>query len=138
MNRFARTFVAAATLAGLLVLAPESRADDGAAIHSPNLTPVANLAYADQYGTGANQGSDIEFARLKHKGKVKDFALAGALDNGLQLIDISNPSAPALVGRYDCGISQGDVQVFTRGSRTLATYTMDAGYTLQEDSQCVR
>ena len=82
--------------------------------------------------------SDIEFAQLKHKGKVKDFALAGALDNGLQIIDISNPSAPALTGRYDCGISQGDVQVFTRGSRTLATYTMDAGYTLQEDSQCVR
>lgn len=138
MIRLLRASVAVATLVGAFVLAPESRADDGSALHSPNLTPVANLPFADRFGTGPNQGSDIEFAQLRHKGKVRDFALAGTLDNGLQIIDVSNPAAPRLVGRYDCGVSQGDVQVFTRGSRTLATYTMDAGYTLQEDSQCVR
>jgi hypothetical protein len=138
VKRLARTLVTTAALAGALVLAPESRADDAGAIHSPNLVPVANLPYAEQYGTGQNQGTDIEFARLKHKGKVRDFALAGAYDNGLQIIDISDPARPAIVGRYDCGISQGDVQVFTRGPRTYATFTMDAGYTLQEESQCVR
>ena len=135
MNRFVRILVVVAALFVLTV--PESSAADGA-VHSPNLTPVANLAYADRYGTGANQGTDIEFARLKYKGSVRDFALAGTYDNGLQLIDISKPSTPTLVGRYDCGVSQGDVQVFSRGARTYATYTMDAGYTLQDTSRCVQ
>jgi hypothetical protein len=138
VNRLRRTTVVAAVLLGAFVLVPESRADDGTAVHSPNLVPVANLPYADIYGTGENQGTDIEFARLKHRGKERDFAVAGSYDNGLQLIDVSEPARPMLVGRYDCGISQGDVQVFTRGKRTYATYTMDAGYTLQEESQCVR
>ena len=136
MTRTSR--LAAAVVAVLVLFVPESAAEDDGAVHSPNLVPVANLAYEDRYGTGANQGTDIEFARLKHKGKVRDFALAGAYDNGLQIIDISDPSAPNVVGRYDCGISQGDVQVFARGRRTLATYTMDAGYALQEESACVR
>jgi len=135
VNRLARVLVVLVAL--LLLTVPESSAADGA-VHSPNLTPVANLAYPERYGTGANQGTDIEFARLKHKGTVRDFALAGTYDNGLQLIDISKPSTPALVGRYDCGVSQGDVQVFSRGGRTFATYTMDAGYTLQDTSRCVQ
>jgi hypothetical protein len=130
--------VLAAVAAVLVLFVPESRADDGTAIHSDNLTPIANLGYEDRYGTGANQGTDIEFARLKHKGKERDFAIAGSYDNGLQIVDVSDPAKPTRVGAYDCGISQGDVQVFTRGARTYATYTMDAGYTLQEGSQCVR
>ena len=135
MLRASRIAVAALTLSVLFV--PSTEAGESA-VHSPNLTPVANLAYPDRYGTGANQGTDIEFARLRHKGQVRDFAVAGAYDNGLQLIDISQPAAPKVVGRYDCGVSQGDVQVFTRGKRTYATYTMDAGYTLQEGSSCVQ
>jgi hypothetical protein len=135
VTRITRILLVLATL--LVLTVPESSAADGA-IHSPNLTPVANLAYAERYGTGANQGTDIEFARLKHKGTTRDFAVAGSYDNGLQLIDISTPSSPKLVGRYDCGVSQGDVQVFRRGGRSYATYTMDAGYTLQEDSRCVQ
>ena len=131
--------IALAVVAVLVLFVPESSAEEAdPAVHSENLVPVANLAFEDRYGTGANQGTDIEFAQLKHKGKVRDFALAGTYDNGLQIVDVSNPSAPALVGRYDCGISQGDVQVFTRGARTFATYTMDAGYELQEESTCVR
>lgn len=132
------TAAVAAVLVLLVVFVPESSADHDGAVHSPNLVPVANLAYEDRYDTGANQGTDIEFAQLKHQGKLRDFALAGAYDNGLQIIDISDPAKPTVVGRYDCGISQGDVQVFTRGRRTYATYTMDAGYTLQEESACVR
>ncbi len=130
--------IALAAVALLVLFVPESSADHDDAVHSPNLVPVANLGYEDRYGTGANQGTDIEFTQLKHRGKVRDVALAGSYDNGLQIIDISDPAAPAVIGRYDCGISQGDVQVFTRGSRTYATYTMDAGYDLQQDSACVR
>ena len=135
MHRFARILVVAVALSVLTV--PDTSADE-TAIHSPNLTPVAHLDYADRYGTGTNQGTDIEFARLRYGGKLRDFAVAGSYDNGLQLIDISKPDEPKIVGRYDCGVSQGDVQVFTRGKHTYATYTMDAGYTLQEESTCVR
>jgi hypothetical protein len=130
--------VLAAVGAVLVLFVPESRADDAEAIRSDNLIPIANLPYEDRYGTGANQGTDIEFAQLKHKGKVRDFAIAGSYDNGLQIVDVSDPAKPTRVSAYDCGISQGDVQVFTRGARTYATYTMDAGYALQEGSQCVR
>jgi hypothetical protein len=135
--RIALAVIAPVVATLVVVVAPDSAVADDS-VHSPNLTPVANLTYAERYGTGANQGTDIEFARLRYKGTVRDFALAGTYDNGLQLIDISTPSAPKLVGRYDCGVSQGDVQVFRRGGRTYATYTMDAGYTLQEESRCVQ
>ena len=117
------------------------------------IRPVSNLQYANRYKTGKNQGTDLEFAILtvpsgsapassdiapRIRGIQHRFAIAGAYDNGMQLIDISRPAYPRLVGRYDCGVSQGDVQIFKRGSRTFATYTMDAAYTLQETSDCVR
>ena len=132
------------------------------------ITPVANLQYADRFNTGANQGTDLEFATLTVPGsdapvagKVKKakknaapavvegdldpaapgvqqrYAVAGSYDNGMHIIDISDPTNPVQVGRYDCGVSQGDVQTFTRDGRTYATYTMDAGYKLHEASQCV-
>ena len=66
------------------------------------------------------------------------YAISGSYDNGMHIIDISDPTAPVLTGRYDCGVSQGDVQVFTRDGRTYATYTMDAGYVLKEASTCVQ
>jgi hypothetical protein len=130
--------IAAAVAAVLVLFVPESSAEETEAIHSPNLVPVTGLDYVDRYGTGVNQGTDIEFAGIWHRGKVRDYALAGTYDNGLQIIDITDPENPDLAGHYDCGISQGDVQVFNRGRRTLATYTMDAGYDLQEESTCVR
>lgn len=80
---------------------------------------VANLQYDK---TGGNQeGSDIEFMR---KGKRK-FALAGTLRKGLHIIDITRPAKPRRVAVYDCKISQGDVQVWKRGKRILASYTAD-------------
>ena len=141
------------------------------------ITPVANLEYADRFGTGKNQGTDLEFATLtvpgsespepsgpgksegKGRGKGRPttgdaqptgtdvdpdaagvqrrYAVAGSYDNGMHIIDITDPTSPVLAGRYDCGISQGDVQIFERDGRTYATYTMDAAYTLHEESQCV-
>jgi hypothetical protein len=115
------------------------------------IKPVANLQYANRFKTGKNQGTDLEFAVLTAPGKVSKktdlrnalgvqhrYAVAGSYDNGMHIIDISRPTAPRKVGRYDCGVSQGDVQVFKRGRRTYATYTMDAAYTLHTKSQCVR
>jgi hypothetical protein len=84
-----------------------------------NMRFVANLQYDD---SGQNQnGSDIEFMRL---GKRK-FALAGTLDKGMQIINITNPREPRKVATFDCRISQGDIQVWTRDGRVLASYTAD-------------
>ena len=60
--------------------------------------------------------------------EAREFAFAGTYDNGLQILDITNPEQTSLVGRYDCAVRQGDVQVFTRGDRTYATYTQDDPY----------
>lgn len=80
---------------------------------------VANLQYD---ATGENQsGSDIEFMKL---GK-KEYALAGTLSKGLQIIDITRPTKPKRVAVYDCQISQGDIQVWTNRGRVLASYTAD-------------
>ena len=80
---------------------------------------VANLQY-DRSGE-AQDGSDIEFMRLGDR----RFALAGTLRKGMQIIDITHPREPRRVAVYDCDISQGDIQVWTRGERVVASYTAD-------------
>jgi hypothetical protein len=84
-----------------------------------NMRFVANLQY-DETG-GVQNGSDIEFMRLGRR----EFALAGTLDKGMQIIDITDPRAPRKVAVFDCRVSQGDIQVWTRGGRVLASYTAD-------------
>ena len=94
---------------------------------------VANLQY-DRSGEAQN-GSDIEFVRLGRR----EYALAGTLRGGLQIIDITTPRDPRRVAVYDCDISQGDVQVWKTGARVLASYTADG--TVGEEgaaSQCGR
>ena len=58
----------------------------------------------------------------------REYALAGSYDNGLQIVDITVPTEARIVSTYDCAVRQGDVQVFTRGGRTYATYTQDDPY----------
>ena len=80
---------------------------------------VANLQY-NRSGEAQN-GSDIEFMRLGGK----EYALAGTLRGGLQIIDITRPRHPRKVATYDCAISQGDIQVWKTPGRVLASYTAD-------------
>jgi hypothetical protein len=68
----------------------------------------------------------------------RDFALAGSYDNGLQIVDITTPTAPRTAAVYDCVVRQGDVQVFSRDGRTYATYTHDDPYRAGTDSACYR
>ena len=109
---------------------------DAAFASSPNVTHVANLPYELRYGNTSDDGTDIEVVTLDVQTGVdeltgepiietKDFALAGSYDNGLQIIDITDPTAPVHASVYDCAISQGDVQVFQREGRTYITYTDD-------------
>ena len=83
---------------------------------------VANLQYD---GSGeAQNGSDIEFAKIAGK----EYALAGTLRGGMQIIDISKPRHPERVAVYDCAISQGDIQVWKHRGRVLASYTADGTF----------
>jgi hypothetical protein len=63
------------------------------------------------------------------EGDERTFAFAGSYTNGLQIIDVTDPRASEIIAVYDCGIAQGDVQVFERDGRWLATFTRDSGYT---------
>jgi hypothetical protein len=96
---------------------------------------VTTLAYEQRYGKTLPYGTDIEFATLRGR----TYALAGTYRNGLQIIDVTTPTAPSITAVYDCAIAQGDVQVFQQGKRTLAAYTADdiSGDTFPA-SQCYR
>ena len=125
-------------------------AEEPGAVHSDNMAHVANLEYAARHGNNKNQGTDIEFIDIDvtdQPGAVaagttglRNYSLAGSYNNGLQIVDITDPENPAIVGVYDCGISQGDVQVFTRDIEgvvhTYATYTWDTGYSGAGASAC--
>lgn len=90
-----------------------------------NMEFVANRTYDVVDGaTRGMAGTDIEFARIGGR----DYAFAGTYFNGLQILDISDPTKPVKVAVYDCKILQGDVQVFKQGERVLATYTADSTF----------
>ncbi len=75
--------------------------------------------------------------RSPRKFGMRDFALAGSYQNGLQIIDITDPEAPEIASVYDCGVLQGDVQVFERDGRTYITYTSENSSSLVVESRCV-
>ena len=83
---------------------------------------VANLQYDDS--GEAQNGSDVEFLKV---GK-KEYALAGTLRGGMQIVDITDPEAPFIAAVYDCAISQGDIQVWKHDRRILASYTADGTF----------
>ena len=101
---------------------PAAGADEGT--HSENLTHIKNLSYAPRNGGTPNYGTDIEFGKVAGR----EYAFAGSYKNGLQIVDITDPKAAQIVSTYDCGVTQGDVQVFRRDDlpgRTFVTYTSD-------------
>lgn len=139
------------SLALVLPSAPaSSEVADAAAPNSPNLTHVLNLKHKVRTldGTEAGGGTDIEFATIPVEVDLdaegnpvyedREFALAGTYRNGLQIVDITDPTQPLRASVYDCVIQQGDVQVFERAGRTYATFTMDTGYTPGTTSTCFK
>jgi hypothetical protein len=94
---------------------------------------VANLQY-DASGEAQN-GSDIEFVKVAGK----EYALAGTLRGGMQIVDVTKPERPRIAAVYDCAISQGDIQVWRDGRRVLASYTADGTFgAAGAASQCGR
>ncbi len=99
----------------------------------PSMRHVANLQY-DASGQEQN-GSDIEFVKVGRK----EYALAGTLRKGLQIVDITTPESPRIAAVYDCAVSQGDVQVWRHGRQVLASYTADGTFGAEgAASQCAR
>jgi hypothetical protein len=76
------------------------------------------------------QATDFELAKITvpGTGAERTFAFAGSYYDGLDVIDVTDPAAAHKVASYDCGIGQGDVQVFRRGDRWLLAYAQDDGY----------
>lgn len=123
MKRALATFGAAAMVLASVAILPARGAE---AIHSPNVSPVASVKWRSG---GTQSGTDLEFATIRGR----DYAFAGTYSYGMQVIDITDPTRPDRVGTFDCGLAQGDVQVFQQGSRWLATYTADNGYSSSGD-----
>jgi len=94
---------------------------------------VANLQYNNS--GEAQNGSDIEFVKLDGR----NYALAGTLRGGMQIIDITRPRSPKRVAVYKCAITQGDIQVWRNGGRVLASYTADSPLRAADaESKCAR
>lgn len=113
----------AALVAGVLLLSTLSAlpASGAAVFKSPNMSHVAAYQWRTE---GTQRGTDLEFATIRGR----DYAFAGTYSYGMRIIDITNPLKPESVGVFECGLAQGDVQVFSQGPRWLATFTSDNGY----------
>ncbi len=123
MRRFA--VLASVTLFILALAAPSALAQSATSgEHSDNMEFVKNLPYELKNGGTSSFGTDIEFADLGGR----RYALAGSYKNGMQIVDITNPRDSQIVGVYDCGVTQGDIQVFRQASkpgRTFVAYASD-------------
>jgi hypothetical protein len=152
-----------AVLAALLLLpATAAQAVETAGLGA-DVEHVRNLPYPDSPSADGdeNAGTDLELATVtipnarrispprgkrvtdvsKRPGLQRTFAFAGSYSDGLQVVDVSDPAKSEIVATWDCGISQGDVQVFQRkdlGGRWFVTYTHDDGYDFFADSACAR
>jgi hypothetical protein len=107
----------------VLALVP-SAASAATATHSENLQHVKNLQYELRNGQTQNFGTDIEFTQVG----ARRYALAGSYKNGMQIVDITHPASAKVVSVYDCGVTQGDVQVFRQADkpgRLFASYASD-------------
>lgn len=141
MRLFRRAAAAAVLTAGLIGLPASATATGSTAAAgtgSPNLNPVAHVPLAGGPSAPGGGGSDIEFTTIDVTGLPGSggatgqhtFALAGSLGRGLNIVDVTNPRRPSAPRVFDCRVSQGDVQVFRRGARTLVTYAADYGVTI--------
>lgn len=97
-----------------------------------NVEHVKNLSYA---GGDGGSGTDIEFRKYTIDGVERTFAFAGSYGTGLQVVDVTDPEAAEIVATWDCGVSQGDVQLFERAEGVFVAYTHDDGYGFV-DSDC--
>jgi putative cell wall-binding protein len=116
-----------------LVGGDEAQEDGSAGSDGSDGTPVDNN---DPEGAEVPDGAEGEVDERRFG--ERDFAVAGSYDNGMQIIDITDPEAPEIASVYDCGVLQGDVQIFERDGRTYATYTSENTSRIVIESRCVQ
>ncbi len=133
MRRSTLRLVLALSLLVSLLPGAAAQAAPEEGIHSENMTHVKNIRYEPKYGETVPYGTDIEFAKLGGR----EYAVAGSEFAGLHLVDITKPEKAAVAAIYDCGVLQGDVQVFNQGSRTFVTYTSEDTSRIAIESRCV-
>jgi len=151
-NRFI-ALLAAAFAAAIPATAADAASKEGT---GEAMKHIANLAYPEMHNREqSNQGTDLELATLtvkprrkgmtdadpNQRGLQRTFAFAGSYYDGLHIIDVTDPSHPDMVAIWDCGLGQGDVQVFRRadlGGRWFLTFTQDSGYPYFPESKCVK
>ena len=68
-------------------------------------------------------------------GKQRTFAFVGSYYDGVDIVDVTDRANPEVVSHYDCGIAQGDVQVFQRDGGWFMAYSDDQ-YDVYK-SQCI-
>ncbi len=132
--------------AALAVTGPEDPSSgEDPSVSTDNMSWVASLAYPiaennSQAGTtDVRGGTDIEITTLTVADgtggtEERDYAIAGTYENGLQIVDVTEPEAPVLTSTYTCDVYQGDVQVITRDdlltadgiARSFVTYAVDS------------
>jgi hypothetical protein len=120
MRRFAAVFFALFAVAAPPAFGQSATEGE----HSSNMEFVGNLPYELKNGGTEIFGTDIEFTRIGGR----QYALAGSYRNGMQIVDITNPRESQIVSVYDCGVTQGDIQVFHQADkpgRTFVAYASD-------------
>jgi hypothetical protein len=108
----------------LALAAPPAFGQAAEGDHSPNMDFVGNLPYELRNGGTSSFGTDIEFADIAGR----RYALAGSYRNGMQIVDITDPESARIAAVYDCGVTQGDIQVFQQADkpgRTFVAYASD-------------
>lgn len=101
---------------------------------SANVTPVANITYPVTAGWPRPGGTDLEFTTIGGR----SLAVTGSYQNGMRIIDITDPTDPSVVSTYDCKIYQADIQIFARAGRTYVSYAVDDYSRTNVQSACFR
>jgi hypothetical protein len=134
--RLAAPLAAAVVAAAVLAVPAAAPAAESQGV-GENIAHVRHIEYPSLHDAPKNAGSDLEFATIRGR----EYAFAGSYYNGLQIIDVTDPQRAKRVAVWDCGIAQGDVQVFQRpdlGGRWFVTFTKDNGYQFKDESRCAK
>ncbi|MFL5844560.1 MAG: LVIVD repeat-containing protein [Solirubrobacteraceae bacterium] len=124
--------LALAAAAVLLVLPAPSFAVEKTGVGEA-IRHLQNIPHTEQANPAqTQQATDFELAAIDGR----TYAFAGSYYDGLDIIDVTDPEHATKVASYDCGVGQGDVQVFRRDGRVLVAYAQDDGYD-QFASDCV-
>jgi hypothetical protein len=105
---------------------------------SPNITPLANIRYPVVSGWPWPGGTDLEFFNAVVGGTEHRFVVAGSYQNGMRIIDVTDPADPVVVSTYDCRIYQADIQIFERDGKRYVAYAVDDYSRTDIGSACFR